>query len=87
MNVTVTPEAQEKIAEMCVENDMVGVRAFIYGGGCATDDDVSSLGSNSSNNTRVSDDLIPDGGMGGTPIKHQQVLDPGAIAMANAMNE
>ena len=35
MEITVTKEAQEKIAEMCVENDMVGVRAFIQGGGCA----------------------------------------------------
>ena len=35
MNVTVTPEAQEKIVEMCVENDMAGVRAFVFGGGCA----------------------------------------------------
>ena len=35
MNVTVTPEAREKIAEMCVENDMVGIRAFVHGGGCA----------------------------------------------------
>jgi Fe-S cluster assembly iron-binding protein IscA len=35
MNITVTTSAQEKIAEMCVENDMVGIRAFISGGGCA----------------------------------------------------
>ena len=35
MNVTVTKEAQEKITSMCVENDMVGVRAFVYGGGCS----------------------------------------------------
>ena len=35
MNVTVTPEAKEKIAEMCVENDMVGIRAYVYGGGCS----------------------------------------------------
>ena len=35
MNVTVTPEAEQKIAEMCVENDMVGIRAFVYGGGCS----------------------------------------------------
>ena len=35
MNITVTKEAQEKIVEMCVENDMVGVRAFIQGGVCA----------------------------------------------------
>ena len=35
MNVTVTPEAQKKIVEMCAENDMAGVRAFVFGGGCA----------------------------------------------------
>jgi iron-sulfur cluster assembly accessory protein len=35
MEITVTKEAQEKIAEMCVENDMVGIRAFVHGGGCA----------------------------------------------------
>ena len=33
--ITVTEAAQEKIAEMCVENAMVGVRAFVHGGGCA----------------------------------------------------
>ena len=35
MNVTVTPQAEQKIAEMCVENDMAGVRAYVYGGGCS----------------------------------------------------
>ena len=35
MNVTVTPEAQEKIATMCDEAAMVGVRAYVYGGGCS----------------------------------------------------
>ena len=35
MNIEVTPKAKEKISEMCVENDMVGVRAFVYGGGCS----------------------------------------------------
>ena len=33
--ITVTPEAKEKIKEMCVENAMIGVRAFVYGGGCS----------------------------------------------------
>ena len=33
--ITVTPEAKEKIAEMCVENAMIGVRAFVHGTGCA----------------------------------------------------
>ena len=33
--ITVTPEAQEKIAEMCVESAMIGVRAFVHGTGCA----------------------------------------------------
>ena len=35
MNVTVTKPAREKIAEMCVENAMIGVRPFVMGGGCA----------------------------------------------------
>ena len=35
MNVTVTTQAEQKIAEMCVENDMAGVRAYVYGGGCS----------------------------------------------------
>ena len=35
MNVTVTESAREKIAEMCVENAMIGVRAFVHGTGCA----------------------------------------------------
>ena len=35
MEITVTPEAEQKIAEMCVENDFVGIRAFVSGGGCA----------------------------------------------------
>ena len=33
MSVEVTPEARKKIIEMCTENAMVGVRAFVYGGG------------------------------------------------------
>ena len=33
--ITVTPEAKEKIKEMCVENAMIGVRAFVHGTGCA----------------------------------------------------
>ena len=33
--ITVTEAAQEKIAEMCVENAMIGVRAFVHGTGCA----------------------------------------------------
>ena len=33
--ITVTPEAEKKIAEMCVENAMIGVRAFVHGTGCA----------------------------------------------------
>ena len=32
--ITVTPEAREKISEMCVENAMIGIRAFVHGGGC-----------------------------------------------------
>ena len=35
MNIIVTPEAEQKIAELCVESDMVGVRAYVYGGGCS----------------------------------------------------
>ena len=35
MNIEVTSEAREKIAEMCIENDMIGVRPFVYGGGCS----------------------------------------------------
>ncbi len=35
MEITVTKAAREKIIELATENDMVGVRAFIYGGGCA----------------------------------------------------
>ena len=35
MSVEVTPEARKKIVEMCTENAMVGVRAFVYGGGCS----------------------------------------------------
>ena len=35
MNVTVTEYAREKIDEMCVENAMIGVRAFVHGTGCA----------------------------------------------------
>ena len=33
--ITVTNSAKEKIAEMCVENAMIGVRAFVHGTGCA----------------------------------------------------
>jgi len=35
MNVTVTESAREKIAQMCLENNMVAVRAFVHGTGCA----------------------------------------------------
>ena len=35
MQVTVTESARTKIREMCDENAMVGVRAFVYGGGCS----------------------------------------------------
>ena len=33
--VTVTEAAQEKIASMCLENNMKAVRPFVYGGGCS----------------------------------------------------
>ena len=33
--ITVTEEAREKIASMCIENNMEAVRPFIHGGGCA----------------------------------------------------
>ena len=32
--ITVTEAAQEKIASMCLENNMEAVRPFVYGGGC-----------------------------------------------------
>ena len=35
MQVTVTEAARTKIKEMCIENAMVGVRAFVHGTGCA----------------------------------------------------
>ena len=33
--VTVTEAALEKIASMCLENNMEAVRPFVYGGGCS----------------------------------------------------
>mgnify|MGYP001311735944 CR=1 FL=1 len=33
--ITVTEAARDKIASMCIENDMEAVRPFIHGGGCA----------------------------------------------------
>ena len=35
MNITVTDAAQKKLMELATENNMPGVRAYIYGGGCA----------------------------------------------------
>ena len=35
MQVTVTESARTKIKEMCIENAMIGVRAFVHGTGCA----------------------------------------------------
>ena len=32
--ITVTDSAKEKIASMCLENNMEAVRPFVYGGGC-----------------------------------------------------
>jgi len=32
--ITVTESAREKIASMCVENNMEAVRPYVYGGGC-----------------------------------------------------
>ena len=32
--ITVTESAREKIASMCLENNMEAVRPFVYGGGC-----------------------------------------------------
>ena len=32
--ITVTEEAKDKIASMCLENNMEAVRPFVYGGGC-----------------------------------------------------
>ena len=34
-NITVTDAAKEKIADMCLENNMVAVRPFVHGGGCS----------------------------------------------------
>ncbi len=34
VGVTVTEAALEKIASMCLENNMEAVRPFVYGGGC-----------------------------------------------------
>ena len=33
--ITVTEAAQEKIASMCIENNMGAVRPFVMGGGCS----------------------------------------------------
>ena len=33
--VTVTEAAKEKIASMCLENNMEAVRPYVYGGGCS----------------------------------------------------
>ena len=33
--VTVTEAALEKIESMCLENNMVAVRPYVYGGGCS----------------------------------------------------
>ena len=33
--IIVTESARKKIAEMCLENDMVAVRPYVYGGGCS----------------------------------------------------
>ena len=33
--ITVTEAAQKKIAEMCLENNMVAVRPYVHGGGCS----------------------------------------------------
>ena len=32
--ITITESARKKIASMCVENNMLAVRPFVYGGGC-----------------------------------------------------
>jgi len=32
--ITVTESAKEKIASMCLENNMEAIRPFVYGGGC-----------------------------------------------------
>jgi len=34
-SVTVTEAAREKIAQMCLENNMEAVRPFVMGGGCS----------------------------------------------------
>ena len=33
--ITVTDSAKEKIASMCLENNMIAVRPFVHGGGCS----------------------------------------------------
>ena len=33
--IIVTESARKKIAEMCLENNMIAVRPFVYGGGCS----------------------------------------------------
>jgi len=35
VGITVTEAALEKIASMCLENNMEAVRPFVYGGGCS----------------------------------------------------
>jgi iron-sulfur cluster assembly accessory protein len=35
MQVTVTESARTKIKQMCLENNMEGVRAFVHGTGCS----------------------------------------------------
>ena len=32
--ITITDSAKEKIASMCLENNMEAIRPFVYGGGC-----------------------------------------------------
>ena len=33
--ITITDSAKEKIASMCLENNMEAVRPYVYGGGCS----------------------------------------------------
>ena len=35
INITVTDSAREKISQMCLENNMEAVRAFVAGSGCS----------------------------------------------------
>jgi iron-sulfur cluster assembly accessory protein len=35
MTITVTESARIKVEAMCIENDMVAVRAFVHGTGCS----------------------------------------------------